>query len=123
MNLRRYCEHCSSRDLKKRSALVHLSLGDRVSCLDALLSARMAPLAARFLQACSESPQGPLPDTSHSLVLQEETALAYARHLFDCGNSAAAFHYCSRADEKGEVLRREMEAMMGGGRRREEAEE
>ena len=30
--------------------------------------------------------------------------------MFDCGNASAAKHYCSRADERGEMLLREMEA-------------
>ena len=34
----------------------------------------------------------------------------YARALFDCGNATAAKHYCSKADERGEMLLREMEA-------------
>ncbi len=39
------------------------------------------------------------------MVLREEVSLAYARHLFDCGNVKAAFFYCDKADEKGEMLR------------------
>ena len=46
------------------------------------------------------------------MVLTEEISLAYARQLFDCGNKEAAFYYCDRADEKGEILRREMEVLM-----------
>ena len=30
--------------------------------------------------------------------------------MFDCGNASAAKHYCSKADERGEMLLREMEA-------------
>ena len=46
-----------------------------------------------------------MPDTSHAMVLREEVWLAYARHLFDCGNVAAAYFYCDKADEKGAMLR------------------
>jgi hypothetical protein len=38
-------------------------------------------------------------------------SLAYARYLFDCGNREAAFYFCERADEKGEILQRELELM------------
>jgi hypothetical protein len=41
------------------------------------------------------------------MVLREDVSLAYARHLFDCGNVNAAYYYCDRADEKGEMLRKE----------------
>ncbi len=83
---------------------------DYVTTLDTLLAAKMVALAAQFLQCCLELKL--LPDTSHALVLQEEISLAYARHLFDCGNSKAAFYYCNKADEKGEVLKRELQMLM-----------
>ena len=89
---------------------MHLSVGDLVSALDALLAGKMVALAAQFLHACQEAKA--LPETSHVMVLTEEISLAYARHLFDCGNSSGAFHYCDQADEKGEVLRKEFEMLM-----------
>ena len=45
----------------------------------------MIPLAAMFLQVLQELKE--LPDTSHAMVLVEEISLAYARRLFDCGNT------------------------------------
>lgn len=107
----KYCDHALARDLKKRAVLVRLSLRDYVGTLDALLAAKMVPLAAQFLGACSERQLLPR-HTSHMMVLTEEISLAFARKLFDCGNSRAAFHFCDRADEKGEMLRREMEVLM-----------
>jgi hypothetical protein len=50
----KYAENCLSRDLKKRAVLVYLSLGDVVSCLDALVAAKMIALAAQFLEAAEE---------------------------------------------------------------------
>ncbi len=116
----KYCEHCSSKDQKKRAALVHLSLRDFVSTLDVLVSAKMVSLAAPFLQACQES--GVLPDTSHALVLAEEISLGYARYLFDQGNGPGAFFYCDRADEKGEILKREMESLISSSSKDDDAD-
>lgn len=106
----KYCDHCMSKDLKKRAILVRLSLRDYVTTLDSLISAKMIPLAAQFLQVCEEMKL--LPETSHTMVLKEEISLAYARQLFDCGNTEAANYYCDRADEKGEILKREMEVLV-----------
>ena len=90
--------------------MVHLAMGNVVSTLDALLSAKLIPLSAMFLQACHEAKV--LPETSHVMVLTEEISLAYARHLFDCGNAKGAFHYCDKADEKGEMLQRELAMLL-----------
>ena len=38
-------------------------------------------------------------------------SLAYARRLFDSGNTKGAFYYCDQADEKGGMLRKELEAL------------
>ena len=48
---------------------------------------------------------------SHAMVLVEEISLAYARRLFDCGNTTGAFYYCEKADEKGGMLKKELEAL------------
>ena len=45
------------------------------------------------------------------MVLVEEISLAYARRLFDCGNTTGAFYYCEKADEKGGMLKKELEAL------------
>lgn len=105
----KYCEHLLAKDQKKQAILIYLSLKDFVSTLDCLVSAKMIALAAQFLQACQEMEL--LPDTSHMMVLNEEISLAYARHLFDTGNAEGAFYYCDKADEKGEILRRELEML------------
>ena len=44
------------------------------SCLDALLSAKMIPLAAQLMEAAEGG--GRLPDTSHCMVLREDICLA-----------------------------------------------
>ena len=77
--------------------------------LDLLVGAKMIALAAMFLQVLQDLKE--LPDTSHAMVLSEEISLAYARRLFDCGNTKAAFFYCEKADEKGGMLRKELEAL------------
>ena len=43
------------------------------SCLDALLSAKMIPLAAQLMEAAEAA--GQLPDTSHCMVLREDICL------------------------------------------------
>ena len=48
---------------------------------------------------------------SHAMGLVEEISLAYARRLFDCGNTTGAFYYCEKADEKGGMLKKELEAL------------
>jgi hypothetical protein len=49
---------------------------------------------------------------SHFVSMKDNIfSLAYARYLFDSGNREAAFHFCDRADEKGEILQRELEIM------------
>ena len=116
----KYAEHALARDLKKRAVTVLLSVGDFVSVLDTLLKAKMVPLAALFKEALAERKL--LPDTSHVMVLSEEIALSYARHLFDCGNQSGAFHYCDQGDEKGEILRLELEALSSAGKKTEEPE-
>lgn len=109
--VRKYCEqHCAARDLRKAAVLTYLSVGDVVSTLDALVAAKMVTLAAQFLEVCQSKKL--LPDTSHVMVVTEEIMLAYARHLFDCGNPKAAFYYCGLADEKGEVLKRELQVLL-----------
>ena len=107
--LSKYCDHCLSTSQAKRAILVKLGDKDYVSVLDFLMSAKMIPLAAMFLQILEELKE--LPDTSHVMVLSEEISLAYARRLFDCGNTKGAFYYCDKADEKGGMLRKELEAL------------
>lgn len=107
--LNKYCDHCMSTHQAKRAILVKLGQKDFVSVLDLLMSAKMITLAAMFLQVLEEFKE--LPDTSHVLVLSEEISLAYARRLFDCGNTKGAFHYCDKADEKGGMLKKELEAL------------
>merc|ERR1712203_1234390 len=86
-----------------------------VTILHSLMAAKMIGLAGRFLYICQTQLKGILPDTSHALVVGEEVSLAYARHLFfDCGNAMAAFFYCQKADEKGEILEREIETLLSG---------
>lgn len=86
------------------------------------MAAKMIGLAGRFLYICQTQLKGILPDTSHALVVGEEVNLAYARHLFfDCGNAKAAFFYCQKADEKGEILEREIETLLSGGNTREKS--
>ena len=109
----KYCEHYAlSNGLaqKKRAVLVRLSMKNFVSVLDTLVSAKMIMLAAQFLDLCAAAKL--LPDSSHVMVLSEEINLAYARFLFDAGNPKAAFFYCDKADEKGEILRREFELLL-----------
>ena len=105
----KYCDHCVSTGQHKRAILVKLGQKDFVSVLDLLVSAKMIPLAAIFLEVLQELKE--LPDTSHALVLTEEISLAYARRLFDCGNTKGTFHYCEKADEKGGMLKKELEAL------------
>ena len=106
----KFCEHSMTKEERKRAVLLLLSSGDLVATLDALLASKMVWLAALFLEACKESRA--LPETSHVMVLTEEISLAYARFLFDCGNAEGAFHFCEKADEKGEVLQRELQLLM-----------
>ena len=107
--LNKYCDHCMATQQAKRAILVKLGQKDYVSVLDLLMSAKMIPLAAMFLQVLDEVKE--LPDTSHVLVLSEEISLAYARRLFDQGNTKGAFYYCDKADEKGGMLKKELEAL------------
>ena len=107
--LDKYCDHCMSTQQAKRAILVKLGQKDYVSVLDLLMSAKMITLAAMFMQVLEEVKE--LPDTSHVLVLSEEISLAYARRLYDYGNTKGAFHYCDKADEKGGMLRKELEAL------------
>ena len=105
----KYCDHCVSCSQHKRAILIKLGLKDYVSVLDLLVGSKMIPLAAMFLQVLQEVKE--LPDTSHAMVLVEEISLAYARRLFDCGNTIGAFYYCEKADEKGGMLKKELEAL------------
>ena len=105
----KYCDHCANVRQAKRGILLKLGLRDYVSVLDQLMSSKMIPMAAMFLQVLNEFKE--LPDTSHAMVLTEEISLAYARRLFDCGNTKGAFYYCDKADEKGGMLRKELEAL------------
>lgn len=107
--LSKYCDHCMATGQAKRAILLKLGQRDFVSVLDLLMSAKMIPLAAMLLQILKELKE--LPGTSHVLVLTEEISLAYARRLFDCGNTTGAFYYCDKADEKGGMLRKELEAL------------
>ena len=106
----KWCEFYESRQQRKRALLVRLAMKDYVGVLDSLLAGKMVALAAMFLEWCQS--EKVLPDSSHVMVLTEEINLAYARRLFDCGNSKAAFYYCDKADEKGEILRREFELLL-----------
>ncbi len=105
----KYCDHCVATGQSKRAILVKLSQKEFISVLDLLVGAKMIALAALFLQVLQDLKE--LPDTSHAMVLSEEISLAYARRLFDCGNTKAAFFYCEKADEKGGMLRKELEAL------------
>jgi hypothetical protein len=107
--LSKYCDHCVSTGQSKRAILLKLVNRDFISVLDHLMGAKMIPMAAQFLQVLVECKE--LPDTSHVLVTSEEVSLAYARRLFDCGNTKGAFYYCDKADEKGGMLRKELEAL------------
>ena len=80
-----------------------------MTVLDLLMNAKMIALAAQFLQVLEETKE--LPDTSHAVVLTEEISLAYAQRLFDSGNTKASYYYCDKADEKGGMLRKELEAL------------
>ena len=91
--------------------MVQLGQRDYVTVLDLLINAKMIALAAMFLQILEETKE--FPDTSHGLVLSEEISLAYAQRLYDSGNNKASYHYCDKADEKGGMLRKELEALDG----------
>lgn len=103
----KYCDHCIAKNNRHRAVLIYLSLKDYVMVLELLHDFKWSTLAAQFLDACLQL--NVLPDTSHALVMTEEVSLTYARHLFNQGNTKAAFHYCEKADEKGEVLQKELE--------------
>ena len=105
----KYSDHCVNLGQHKRAILIKLGLKDYMSVLDLLMGAKMIPLAAMFLQVLQELKE--MPDTSHAMVLDEEISLAYARRLFDCGNTEGAFFYCEKADEKGGMLKKELEAL------------
>ncbi len=107
--LTKYCEHAASNGEHKKAILLKLGVRDFVAVLDQLMVAKMIPLAAQFLQVLQDNQA--MPDTSHAMVLTEEISLAYARRLFDCGNVKGAFFYCDKADEKGGMLRKELEAL------------
>ena len=107
--INKYCDHCVASGQHKRAILIKLGQKDFVSVLDLLLGAKMIPLAAMFMQVLREFNE--FPDTSHAMVLTEDISLAYARRLFDCGNTKGAFHYCEQADEKGGMLKKEFEAL------------
>ena len=106
----KFCDHYINSGLRQDAVLIQLSIGDYIGVLDSLLQGKMIVLAAQFLALVQESKL--LPDTSHVMVLTEEIHLAYARHLFDCGNVNGAFYYCDKADEKGEVLQKEFQVLM-----------
>jgi len=129
----KYCDHISgARGQRKKAILIQLSAiitnesnGNKksqeeignilIGILDNLLTAKMVGLAGRLLYVCQEQLKGILPDTSHAMVVCEEVNLAYARHLFfDCGNPTAAFFYCKKADEKGEILELEIQTLISG---------
>ena len=107
--VQKYCDTCVTRGMKKKALLVQMSNADYVAVLDTLVKARMIDLAARFLEVLLEKKL--LPDTSHVFVITEEIYLAYARHLFDLGNKKGSFFYCDKADEKGEILKRELQVL------------
>lgn len=109
--LAKYCDHCVATHQAKRAILVQLGQRDYVTVLDLLINAKMIALAAMFLQILEETKE--FPDTSHGLVLSEEISLAYAQRLYDSGNNKASYHYCDKADEKGGMLRKELEALDG----------
>ena len=81
--------------------------------LDMLLAGKMIVLASQFLTLVLDELKLIDPNTSHVLVVSEEINLARARHAyFDCGDVAAAYYYCDKADEKGEVLKKEIQMLM-----------
>ena len=104
----KYCDHCVTSGQHKRAILIKLGQRDYVSVLDLLIGAKLIPMAAMFLQVLQELNE--MPDTSHALVLMEDICLAYARRLYDCGNTKGSFFYCEKADEKGGMLKKELEA-------------
>ncbi|CAB4069408.1 unnamed protein product [Lepeophtheirus salmonis] len=106
----KYCDHCLTSHRRRRALLMYMKLKEYVMVLDVLYSGKMIPLAAKFLQVLEE--RECLPDSSHALVLTEEISLAYARYLFDIKNIDAAYYYCDKADEKGEILRREFDVLL-----------
>ena len=86
----KYAENCSAKAMKGTAAMIYLSLGDVASCLDALLAAKMIPLAAQLMEAAEAV--GRLPDTSHCMVLREDICLArtsveFCHFVFDLTHS------------------------------------
>ena len=80
--------------------------------LDMLLAGKMIVLAFQFLSLVRDELGLIDPDTSHVIVVSEEIHLACARYAyFECGNSRAAFYHCDRADEKGEILKKEIQTL------------
>jgi len=109
----KYCDHLVSHGLRQEAILLQLSCGNYVGVLDMLLAGKMILLASHFLYLVMEELKLVDPDTSHAMVISEEINLARARHAyFDCGNVRAAFYYCDKADEKGGILKKEIEMLM-----------
>ncbi|XP_014675037.1 PREDICTED: WD repeat-containing protein 11-like [Priapulus caudatus] len=108
---KRWVEHLCipTVNLKSKAVLILLSLGQFNKVIEMLYSMRQFRRAALFIEACLEFEVLNISSDNDALI--EAVYLEYGRYLSNLGNKTAAVHYCGKAGDKGQQLRKELDIL------------